>query len=81
MAKRRKAATKKKTSRPRARGRQKAKLSKAVLCRFVIVGLVTDKNNGAPLNNAMVKCVGGAATWQDGAHQHPRPVPDSEHLP
>jgi len=67
MAKRRKTAAKK-TSRPRARGRQKAKLTRAALCRFVIVGLVTDKNNGAPLNNAMVKCVGGPGNFGKTAH-------------
>jgi hypothetical protein len=68
MAKRRKAATKKKTTRPRPRAGRKAKLTKAAPCHFVIVGLVTDKNSGVPLNNAMVKCVGGPGNFGKTAH-------------
>src|SRR5262245_9076683 len=62
MAKRRKAAAKARRARPRARGPQKARLTRAV-CRFVIVGLVTDKTTGVPLNNARVQCVGGSANF------------------
>jgi len=63
MAKRRKAAAKTRRVRPRPRARQKPHLTRAVLCRFVIVGIVTDKNTGVPLNNARVQCVGGSANF------------------
>jgi len=67
MAKRRKVAAKAKRTRPRA-STKKAKLTGAAVCHFVIVGLVTDKTTHVPLNNAMVKCVGGPGNFGKTAH-------------
>ena len=52
------------TSRARKGASKKSKLrTTASGSRYVIVGIVTDKNTGVPLNNARVQCVGGAGNF------------------
>jgi hypothetical protein len=51
------------TSRARKGAGKKSKLRTASGSRYVIVGIVTDKNTGVPLNNARVQCVGGPGNF------------------
>jgi hypothetical protein len=56
-----------KKGRAGAGARKKARVAKGG-APFVIVGVVTDKNTGLPLNNILVKIVGGTINFGKEAH-------------